>query len=303
MQNDFVASRVLMVRPASFGFNRETAANNSFQQDIVFDSLEENVLLEFDGMVSQLQSLGIEVVVIQDEPGAARPDAIFPNNWFSTHRDTETLFIYPMFSPMRRLERSKNIISEVQRITGITEVTDLSHFENSGKYLEGTGSLVLDRKNKFAYACQSPRTNEELFYLWCEIAGYKPFFFSAYDDSGLPVYHTNVLMNIGPGYTCVCLDAVTGSKDREMLINAFRQSALEIIEISRPELNAFAGNMLHLQNRKFDQFIVLSEAAFRILNKRSIEKLQRFGQLIPINIRVIEAVGGGSVRCMMAELF
>ncbi len=287
-----------MIRPASFGYNTETALTNSFQH-YEDDSEAQNALIEFDNMVQQLQQNGIEVTVIQDSNEPKKPDAIFPNNWFSTHAEG-TCILYPMLHLNRRIERRADIIQQVCKSP--KKIIDLSYLENQNLYLEGTGSLVLDHEFKIAYAVISPRTSVEALTIFEAKTGYKVVSFSAFDRAQQPIYHTNVVMALSPTSVVICLEVIP-KNEQEILLQAFAQSKKEVIEISLQQLENFAGNMLCLRNTQNINVLVMSLTAFDSLNVAQLNALKKHHKLLTIAIPTIEKIGGGSVRCMMAELF
>lgn len=289
---------ILMVRPAAFAFNEETSESNAFQQRLDGD-VERRAVEEFDSYASMLRSNGITVDVLQDSPKPSTPDSIFPNNCFSTHGDT--LVLYPMCAPNRRLEREK--LRAALEKYDFTRLVDLTAFESVNKFLEGTGSLVLDRENLIAYACISPRTDATLVEQWADTMGYTPVMFSASDFGGTAIYHTNVMMHIGSGYSVVCLDAVDDAAQRSMLSDTISKSGKETITISIEQMNQFAGNMLQLHNHKGEDLLVMSRSALMSLTRFQIEALEKYTRILAPEIPIIETVGGGSARCMIAEIF
>ena len=288
---------ILMVRPVRFAFNEETAENNAFQNKVEGD-VAQRAIEEFDSYVSMLRSNGITVDVIQDTPEPATPDSIFPNNCISTHGDT--LVLYPMFAPNRRLERAK--LLDTLLGYGFERIVDMTPMEDVGRFLEGTGSLVLDRKNLIAYACRSPRTDAELVQQWADAMGYTPVMFEA-ASGGMPIYHTNVMMHIGEGYAVVCLEAVPDEKQRAMLSETVNRSGLELIPITVEQMNQFCGNMLQLQSGKGEALLVMSRSSLLSLTRLQIESLEKYARILAPEIPIIETVGGGSARCMIAEIF
>lgn len=291
-------NKILMIRPASFGYNTETALTNSFQH---FEDEGEAklALFEFDNMVQQLQQNGIDVLVINDTIHPEKPDAIFPNNWFSTHTDG-TCILYPMLHQNRRIERRTDIIQQVCKHP--EKLIELSYLENKNLFLEGTGSLVIDHEFKIAYAAISPRTSAEALTIFEAKTGFKVIPFHAFDRAQQPIYHTNVVMALSPSNVIICLDVIPKA-DQEKLLQSFAQSKKEVIEISLQQLESFAGNMLCLKNSQNNNILVMSFTAFDALNVVQINALKKHHQLLSIAIPTIEKIGGGSVRCMMAELF
>lgn len=302
---------VLMVRPAAFSYNEQTAGNNSFQEKGYEQDAQANALKEFDKYVKLLTGAGVNVIIAEDTPEPHTPDSIFPNNWFTTHSADEldaggsTLVLYPMNAPNRRLERDKNVLQALED-AGKTfrQVIDLTHFEEEGKFLEGTGSLILDRKNRIAFCCASPRTHEDVLEEWAELLDYEYFLFNAADEDGTPIYHTNVMMCVGVKFAFVCLDAITGLDDRERLIEILEENGKEIIEITFEQMHRFAGNMLVVKNGKGEVVLVLSATARASLLPEQLEKLTRhYRTIVSPELSYIEKNGGGSARCMLAEIF
>jgi len=302
ISNQQSTSHILMIRPVNFGFNEETAASNAFQKrNAEKGDANEHARQEFDGMVTILRENGVDVTVIDDTPDPYTPDSIFPNNWVSFHQDG-TIFLYPMQAENRRLERREDIIAQLEDCFHVRHIIDLSRFEAENKFLEGTGSMVLDRINKIAYACISPRTDREVLALFCERAGYKEVSFRAFDEYHMAIYHTNVLMCIGSGFAVICLDSITGDDEKNAITAILKLTHKEIISISFDQMNRFAGNMLEVKNTSGETLIVMSQNAFNALESEQKGALGKFGKLIYVNINTIETNGGGSARCMMAEI-
>lgn len=298
---------LLMVRPVRFGFNEETATNNAFQQKS--ESAEEalrtqrQAVNEFDAYVALLRENGVDVDVLQDTPEPFTPDSIFPNNCFSTHCEGErrTLVLYPMFANNRRLERDK--LLQGINLQDYNEVIDLTRYEQDHLYLEGTGSLVLDREHHIAYACVSPRTHEKVVREWARLLGYECLLFDSTDENDIPIYHTNVMMHVGTGYAVVCLDSISDPSKRELLRQTLQRTGKEIVEISYEQMNHFAGNMLEVNNRDGEQLLVMSATARAILTPTQLSLLEKYVRIISPDIHAIETAGGGSARCMLAEIF
>lgn len=295
---------ILMVRPASFGYNEQTAFSNTFQNKLDVDSnqLKELVLSEFDAFVEKLASFGIEVMVIEDDPEEGNPDAIFPNNWISLHEEG-TIVLYPMCTPNRRSERRLDIVEKLKRYHVVKEVIDLSDFEKENRFLEGTGSIIFDHQNKIAYACISPRTDKDLFISTCHLLGYESVYFNAVDDKGTAIYHTNVLMCLADNFVVICLSAVLNEAEKEMISASFIKTDKEIMDISFSQMNHFAGNMLALKDGAGNDLLALSQSAYDSLLVSQRHTLEKYCTLIPLAIPTIETIGGGSVRCMIAENF
>lgn len=296
------ANRVFLVRPTNFGFNAETAGSNAFQSWLPGANLNEKALLEFDLFAEKLVRAGIDVAVFEDSAYPVKPDAIFPNNWLSTHPDGRVI-LYPMCALNRRAERAPGIINTLKETFFIKEVVDLSIHEKEGRFLEGTGSVVFDHLNKIAYACLSPRTDKALLFELAALLGYTPHVFCAHDHSGKEIYHTNVMMCAGEKFAVVCAESVTDLKERRELLASLRKGGREIVEISRVQMNGFAGNMLELKKNDGTGLVVLSGKAYFCLSAQQINVLEKQAELLPLSIPTIETVGGGSARCMIAELF
>jgi hypothetical protein len=291
-----------MIRPVNFGFNEETAGSNAFQnRNADKFGVKEKARHEFDGMVAMLCENGVNVTVIEDTPEPYTPDSIFPNNWVSFHANGE-IFLYPMQADNRRLERREDIITRLEDRFSVKHIIDLSRFEHDNKFLEGTGSMVLDRENKIAYACISPRTDREVLAIFCEQTGYKEVSFHAYDDYHQAIYHTNVLMCIGTEFAVICLDTITEPEEKNAVTSILKLTHKEIISISFEQMNRFAGNMLEVKNKAGETLIVMSLNAYNALNQTQKDALGKFGKLVYADINTIENNGGGSARCMMAEV-
>jgi len=294
-----VASQLLMVRPAAFAYNTQTAGSNKFQRvgAIAHETVHEQALKEFDEAVATLRKHDIDLVVVDDSANPLKPDAIFPNNWFSVHDDC--IILYPMAAPNRRLERRKDVLSNLSKNQQpFKPIIDLSQFENGGKFLEGTGSLVLDRVHKIAYAAVSERTHPDLVKVWCEAMNYTPVLFHATVDEA-PVYHTNVLMAIGEKTAIVSVDAIAYNENG--LVEKSLGQHRTLVRITVDQTKAFAGNALLVQSKNGVKHWVMSRTAFKIFTESQRQVLTQDGALLPLNIRTIEAFGGGSARCMLAE--
>jgi hypothetical protein len=300
----FFANTVMMVRPAAFGFNEETAASNSFQREALLSNEEilNEALFEFDRTVNELRSHGINVHVIEDTLIPRKPDAVFPNNWISFHPDG-SLILYPMEALNRRCERRLEVVLELQQKFNFEKVIDLTHFESQNLFLEGTGSVVFDHKNKVAFAALSSRTSEVVFEELCKQIQYTPFKFAALDENSQPIYHTNVVMCMCDDFVVVCLECMPDEQSRELFVNEVSRLRKSVLEISRDQMNAFAGNMLLLKDVQNNNKLVLSETAYQSLSGAQIDFLKQRIDFIRFNIPVIETIGGGSARCMLAEVF
>jgi hypothetical protein len=297
------APAVLMVRPASFGFNLQTAASNAFQQPPPAHSeveVQGLALSEFDALAKALQRAGVEVLVVPDTEQPAKPDAIFPNNWVSFHVDG-TVALYPMLAPNRRWERREDILDQVVRGGfRIVRTVDLTHRESEGKFLEGTGSLVLDRPHRVAYASLSPRTDLDVLGEFAQLLDYELVTFEASDD-GQSVYHTNVVMAIGTRFAVVCSEAIQRPSHRDAVFNKLGASGHDIVDISMQQMQGFAGNMLELASTG-GRVIALSTTAWRSLRPAQRRILEINADVVPVEIPTIERIGGGGVRCMLAEI-
>lgn len=293
-----------MVRPASFGYNDETAANNFFQHNPGIDRsvLQEKALAEFDTMVSLLREHEVDLLVLQDSKEPPKPDAVFPNNWISTSPDGK-IFIYPMFAPNRRTEKRDELIEQIVRDYVVKDVQDWSEFEAEGRFLEGTGSMVIDHDHDMIYAAISERTNLSVLEKFASANGFQAIVFLATDKEGQPIYHTNVVMALGEKFAVLCEEAIEEEWELIAVKQLLESTGHSLIPITREQLYAFAGNMLEIKNKKGETLIVLSETAMQALRPDQLHQLRGFGKLVPVAVPVIEQVEGGSVRCMMAEIF
>jgi len=300
----FFANTVTMVRPAAFGFNEETAESNSFQHEIngSREQILELAIDEFDRAVNQLRVNDIHVHVLEDTLVPTKPDAVFPNNWISFHPDG-TLILYPMEALNRRCERRLEVVLELQQKFNFEKIIDITHFESENLFLEGTGSVVFDHEHKVAFAALSSRTSEVVFLELCKRILYTPFTFAAFDENGQPIYHTNVVMCIGDDFVIVCLECMLDEQSRELFVNEVSRLGKSVLEISVAQMNAFAGNMLLLRDGQNNNKLVLSETAYQSLNNEQLEFLNQRAGLVRLNIPIIETIGGGSARCMLAEVF
>ena len=300
-----LASTVLMIRPVRFESNPQTAESNRFQgrMDASAEEQQQAARAEFDGLVSALRDGGIEVLVFDDMPEPHTPDSIFPNNWVSFHADGRVV-LYPMEARNRRLERRTDIIERLGDEHGfaVSEVVDLSAHENDGQYLEGSGSMVLDRIGHVAYACLSSRTHHGPLGDFAQRLNYEVVSFDAVDRDGIPIYHTNVLMNVGEELAVICDAAIPRDEQRAAVLQRLRDSGREIISLDFDQLDAFAGNMLELRNANGDRVVAMSQQAFDSLNDEQRRVLQDNGGILIAPIDTIEASAGGSVRCMLAEV-
>lgn len=293
---------ILMVRPFQFYFNQQTAANNFFQSNINIENANELAIAEFDAMVEQLRTNQIKVQVVQDTKDPSTPDSIFPNNWFSTHAGG-TLCLYPMYAENRRAERKLSVIDFLQKNYKIENLLDLTDLEKEGKFIEGTGSMVLDHQNKISYGCLSERLDKEAFTYWCNKMQFKPISFKALDHKAQSIYHTNVMMCMGNQFVVICLESIPDEQEKQIVLESFLQTNKEVITISQDQLNHFAGNMLQVFDVDEKPHLILSNQAYKTLNVAQLKSLEKYNPLLPISIPTIEALGGGSTRCMMAEIY
>ncbi len=296
---------VLMIEPAAFGFNAETAQNNYFQINSENAETQTKALQEFNNFVEKLRSKGINVITVKDTLEPHTPDSIFPNNWISMHQDG-TVVLYPMCAVNRRGERRNDILEILKRNFSVKEIIDLSASENDGKFLEGTGSMIFDHDNKIAYGSVSLRLDEKLFREFCEKFGFEPVVFHSYQTANnerLPIYHTNVMMCVADQFVVICLDCIDDETERVKVVNAIVNSGKEIIEISESQMQQFAGNMLQLQNPEGKKFLVMSLSAYQSLTPEQILNIEKYSEIIYSDLETIETNGGGSARCMLAEVF
>ena len=297
------ARSVLMVRPARFGCNPQTADSNAFQHTPgVAGEQYEAVLQEFDALADALIHAGVEVLVAADSEEPAKPDAIFPNNWVSFHHDG-TVALYPMLAPNRRAERREEILEQVVRSGGfrVSRTVDLSHRETEAKFLEGTGSVVLDRVHRIAYACSSPRTDLDVLGEFAQLLDYELMTFDAVDSKGRLIYHTNVMLGIGTDFAVVCGESFANAAHRAAVFSQLRGTGHEIVDITQEQMAHFAANVLELASVK-SKILALSTAALDSLNSTQRGILEAYTDLVPVSIPTIERVGGGGVRCMLAEI-
>lgn len=298
-----------MVEPAQFGFNEQAAETNAFQkriENLNEQEIQDKAKEEFNNFVDLLRKEGIEVMVIKDNLDHFTPDAIFPNNWFSTCPHTDKIYTYPMKVELRSNERREDVLNQIQQFNNYAVDQELIRFEEKNLALEGTGSLVLDHQNKIAYAVLSPRTDKKPIKEWCKKTGFSSVLFHAYGPSQEEIYHTNVVMTMADEYCVIALDTITNPMERLDLIDAIEnQSHKQIIEISIEQMNQFAGNMIQLRNDKNEKCLVMSASAFDSLDQDQIDTIEKeFGnKIISASIPTIETIGGGSARCMIAEIF
>ena len=297
---------VLMIEPIAFGYNAQTAENNYFQVEQKDSDIQQKALSEFNNFVEKLRSKGINVITVKDTLEPHSPDSIFPNNWVSFHKDGKVV-LYPMFAPNRRVERREDILETIKNQGfEIAEVDDFSHFENDDKFLEGTGSMIFDHDHKIAYGSVSLRLDEELFRKFCAKFGFTPVVFHSFQNVGdqrLPIYHTNVMMCVADQFVVICLDCIDDEMEREKVQEMVKSSEKEVIEISEDQMQQFAGNMLQVQNSEGKKFLVMSKTAYKSLTPEQIQNIEKYCEIIYSDLNTIETNGGGSARCMLAEVF
>ena len=300
------ADTLLMVRPANFGYNPETAANNVFQQNDgsrTIEEITELAMKEFDELVQRLEEASIDVVVIQDTDQPKKTDAVFPNNWFTTHADGR-IILYPMYSPNRRLERRSDIVAQIQADYEVSEIKNFATHEDRGVILEGTGSMILDRPNKIIYACLSQRTDQRLLdEIAIELGGYEVVSFVAVDDQDVPYYHTNVIMTLGDEVAIICLDSIENEAERNRVVEKLKSTGKTIVDISRSQVLKYCGNMLQVNATDGVQYMVMSQSARDNLTDSQLAQLESHVTILSSPLSIIEEYGGGSARCMLAELF
>ncbi|CAM3603421.1 citrulline utilization hydrolase CtlX [Pseudomonas wadenswilerensis] len=293
---------VLMIRPARFAFNPDTALNNRFQQALLEpEQAQQKALEEFDGYVDTLRQHGVEVLVVQDTPAPHTPDSIFPNNWWSSHADG-SLVLYPMEGQNRRLERSKGVLKVLEERFAVRQTIDLSPLEQQSMYLEGTGSMVLDREHRISYACHSGRTHTQALRLFAEQLDYRLCLFHAVDRHQAPIYHCNVMMSVGRGLSVVCLQALPEAAERRALEHSLRDTGKDILALDFDQLEGFAGNMLEVHDKQGQPLLVMSRSAWRSLSPEQRRQVEQHSHPVVVNIDHIERIGGGSARCMLAEV-
>ena len=300
------AGAIMMIRPAGFGFNEETAETNVFQtrdENASDDELQELAVTEFDALVEELRAANVDVIVVEDTPEPRTPDAIFPNNWISLHQDG-TVVVYPMYAPVRRLERRPDIVDTLQTTYGfeVSRVVDLTHHENQGKFLEGTGSLVFDYPGRCAYANISPRTDPDMLRELTDLLGHALVTFRATDAQGRDVYHTNVVMSIGEGFVVICADAIDDASEREAVLGRLKGTGRDLVLIDRDQMGHFAANVLEVKNSDGEKVLVMSSQALESFRSDQLENLRKHARIVASPIPTVERVEGGSARCMIADV-
>ncbi len=295
-----------MIEPIAFGYNAETAKNNYFQVEQTGSDIQSKALAEFNTFVGKLREKGINVITIKDTLDPHTPDSIFPNNWVSFHKDGKVV-LYPMFASNRRVERREDIIESIKdQGFEVAEIDDWSFSETQGHFLEGTGSMIFDHDNKIAYGSVSLRLDEKLFREFCTKYGFTPVVFHSFQTVGterLPIYHTNVMMCVADKFVVICLDCIDDELERGKVVEAIKGSGKEIIEISEEQMQQFAGNMLQVQNKEGKKFLVMSQTAYQSLTPEQVAAIEKYCEIIYSDLNTIEVNGGGSARCMLAEVF
>lgn len=304
-----ITNTILMIRPVSFRMNEQTAVNNFYQKEsngMLPASINAKAQQEFDALVNKLQEVGVNVIVVEDTKDTDTPDSIFPNNWISFHENGDVI-LYPMFAENRRMERREDILDIIEdKGFIISDVMDYTSAEEEGIFLEGTGSIVLDRVNNKAYCALSPRADEDLFIEFCEDFEYSPIIFNAYqtvEGNRELIYHTNVMMAVGETFAVVCSECIDDKTERKSVTDSLKQDGKEIIYITENQVNEFAGNMLQVKGANDKTYLVMSESAFNSLNKGQMDQIEKHTSILYSNLETIEKYGGGSARCMMAEVF
>ena len=300
---------ILMIRPVCFRMNEQTAVNNYYQKEVT-DTLPATINAlaqkEFDNFVIKLQENGVKVIVVNDTETPSTPDSIFPNNWISFHENGD-IGLYPMFAENRRLERREDVLETLEANNFIIEnVVDYTEAEEEGIFLEGTGSMILDRQNRKAYCALSPRADEELFIEFCEDFEYTPVLFTANQTVGNQreaIYHTNVMMCVAEQFAIICLASIDDKKERKNILKHLKETGKEVIDISEQQVNAFVGNMLQVKGKNQQHFLVMSSVAYQSLRKEQVQKIEKYNPILHSSLETIESCGGGSARCMMAEVF
>ncbi|MBR9915906.1 MAG: amidinotransferase [Algicola sp.] len=299
---------ILMIRPVNFRMNEQTAVNNYFQEDLDLKNaqINEKAQEEFDAFVEKLRAVGVHVIVVDDDKSEDTPDSIFPNNWVSFHKNGD-VGLYPMFAENRRKERRESVFIRLEEEGFlINNIVDYTSAEEEGLFLEGTGSLLLDRVNAKAYCALSPRADEDLFIEFCEDFEYTPVVFTAnqtVNGKRLPIYHTNVMMCLAEQFAVICLDTIDDKKERKQVVKHLKSDGKTIIEITESQMHQFAGNMLQVKGRNDQRYLVMSQSAYDSLSEKQIADIERFCPIISSSLETVETCGGGSARCMMAEVF
>ncbi len=294
---------LLLVRPACFGFNTQTSSSNAFQQAPAISraSMQNLALTEFDQVIKDLAAKNIVCSVAEDTPSPEKPDAIFPNNWFSTHEDG-TLVLYPMLAENRRHERRVDILEMLEKKFTVTRKIDLSNREGQGRFLEGTGSIIFDHANRIGYMCRAPRSDEKLLATLCDQLGYTTLVFDAVDENKKPIYHTNVMLWVGEKTVGICLDSIQNEHDQEKILSSFERTHHKVVAISYDQMRSFAGNMLEIKDKRGDRYLAMSTTALNSLLPGQLSEVSKHAEPLPVSISAIEKYGGGGIRCMLAGI-
>ncbi|MGB0524704.1 MAG: citrulline utilization hydrolase CtlX [Flammeovirgaceae bacterium] len=298
-------SHIMMIRPAFFGYNEQTAKSNAFQNSL--NNLEDaNIQAiatqEFEQLASEIKNHGVTVNIIDDSLEPKKPDAIFCNNWVSFH-DDGTVILYPVCTPNRRWERRRSVLDMIGQGYHITNEIDFSHYEEDGKFLESTGSMILDRQHKVCYACLAIRTDKDLLQKFSEKMGYELVVFDSVDENGIPIYHTNVMMGLAMNYVVICMESIKDEAQRNQLIQKFKDTNKEIVDISLDQVKQFCGNVIELENKAGASLLIMSDRARHAFTPEHKAIIERHSTIVSAPINTIEKIGGGGARCMVAEVF
>ncbi len=296
---------ILMIRPAQFNYNAETAATNAFQKEIEehdIGKVASKAMEEFDTFANKLKAEGLNVLIFDDTPEPIKTDSVFPNNWITTHTDG-TIALYPMCHQSRRAERRQDIVDNLKSTFNYTTIEDFSYFEIANQFLEGTGSVVLDRENKLMYACLSPRTDKEVLETVAAKLNYQPIAFTSVDKNGKAIYHTNVMMSIGESFVVICLESIKDDKEKNGLLDQFADTGKRVIEISYHQMEQMAGNVIQLKNKNGEPIIIMSAQSFGSFTDLQLNQFFMDSKILYSDLTIIEKYGGGSARCMIAEIF
>lgn len=296
------ANKILMVRPAHFTYNEQTAKNNHFQHKSSVSNINEKALKEFDDFVETLRNNKIEVIVVQDTIDPHTPDSIYPNNWFSTH-STGELILYPMFAENRRLERKPYVLETIKEHFSAHKVIDFTAWEDKNRFLEGTGSMILDHNNRVVYACRSERTDDIVLEEFYTKMNSEPEIFNSYDDKGRNIYHTNVMLSIGEKYAVICAESITDENRKANIINRLKNANKDVLEISFEQMKKFCANIIEVRNSDNQNLLIMSETAKDAFTDEQKKVLEKHCKIISSPLTTIEKTGGGSARCMIAEIF
>ncbi len=291
-----------MVRPAHFTYNEQTAKNNHFQHKSSVSNINEKALKEFDDFVETLRNNKIEVIVVQDTIDPHTPDSIYPNNWFSTH-STGELILYPMFAENRRLERKPYVLETIKEHFSAHKVIDFTAWEDKNRFLEGTGSMILDHNNRVVYACRSERTDDIVLEEFYTKMNSEPEIFNSYDDKGRNIYHTNVMLSIGEKYAVICAESITDENRKANIINRLKNANKDVLEISFEQMKKFCANIIEVRNSDNQNLLIMSETAKDAFTDEQKKVLEKHCKIISSPLTTIEKTGGGSARCMIAEIF